>query len=509
MRRLVVGASVFLDPHFRVMYDEAETLFLDGHEVTFVSCDGACKACIANPHAGRAQCLACAGLCRWYERRFRGRIRVVGFPRVPRIDQKFNYDSVGQIKGIVYRGVNVGYAAYSEYVTLTRDLLEQITPDKRSYIDFLLGEACCYVDIAERLLDVCKPEGVSVFNGRLLEARPFFELARLRGIPVRVNEVISVSNGQDEMEFRHFVFENCLPQDVDGYASKVRECWSSSIYSEQEKCDIARGFFEARRRGKSAGDAITPGTDGVFVKKQVRGTLPEGFDPKKHNIVIFNSSEDELSSIDRDFESHALYGSQMDGVKAVARILRDNPDYHVYLRVHPNLMNINQPYHLKLYELSKDYPNLTVIRADSTCSTYDLIDAAEKVVVLGSTAGVEAAYKNKPVILIGSALYFKLDIAYKPKTEKELRLLLLSENLSPRPIDDAIRYGYFLKRRADMSIKGRVVDLRVLRKRLYGQYRWVPAWPTIPLWNFLQYSDFTTMIRNAVNIFARNLMPTK
>ena len=56
MRKLVIGSSVFMDPHFRIMYDEVESQSLDGHEVVLASCDGACGACVANPHAGRVQC---------------------------------------------------------------------------------------------------------------------------------------------------------------------------------------------------------------------------------------------------------------------------------------------------------------------------------------------------------------------------------------------------------------------------------------------------------------------
>ena len=507
MRKLVIASSVLVDPHFRIMYDEAESQFLNGHDVTIASCDGVCGACIANPHAGRVQCRVCKYLSRWYERRFRERIKVVHYPRVARMSRKFEYSSASTLKQIVYRGVNVGYAVCSEYTTLTRDLLEDLTEDKRKYVDFLLNEACHYVDVAVKLYDDIRPEAVSVFNGRFFETRPFYELAKLRKIPVRINEVATVSPSPDEMEFRHFVVQNCLPHDVDGFASKIRECWRLPNRSEDEKCKIATEFFEARRKGRPSATSDLPGFDGVFTRKQVLGRLPENFDPKKHNIVIFNSSEDELSSIDREFESHALYRVQIDGIKAVARMLKDRPDYHVYLRVHPNLIPIKQPYHLMLYKLSEEFDNITVIPADSPCSTYDLIDVAEKVVVLGSTAGVEATYRRKPVILIGSALYYRLDVAYKPRTEDEFRTLLLTDDLPPKSFDDALEYGYYIKQRADLATKGRIIDLRVVRRKVYGKYRWMPTWPNNPILNFALYSPLTEVIRSVINCLARNLLP--
>ena len=92
-------------------------------------------------------------------------------------------------------------------------------------------------------IDGVRPEAVSVFNGRLFETRPFNELAKVRKIPVRINEVASVNPSPDEMEFRHFVFQNCLPHDVDGFASKIRECWQLPNKSEDEKVRIATDFF--------------------------------------------------------------------------------------------------------------------------------------------------------------------------------------------------------------------------------------------------------------------------
>ena len=149
MRRLVIGCSVLLDPHFRVMYDEVESAFLDGEDVVFASCGGGCRACVSNPHAGRI------------------RIKVVHFPKMPTYDRRFEFEDVKQLKDIVYKGVNIGYAAFSEYVSLTRDLLENLTEEKKRYMAYLLGAACGYVDVAEKLINDYAPDSVSVYNGRM------------------------------------------------------------------------------------------------------------------------------------------------------------------------------------------------------------------------------------------------------------------------------------------------------------------------------------------------------
>ena len=507
MRRLVIGCSVLLDPHFRVMYDEVESAFLDGEDVVFASCGGGCRACVSNPHAGRIQCICCSTMCRWLERRFRNRIKVVHFPKMPTSDRRFEFEDVKQLKDIVYKGVNIGYAAFSEYVSLTRDLLENLTEEKKRYMAYLLGAACGYVDVAEKLINDYAPDSVSVYNGRMFETRPFFELARLKGIPVKINEVITVQLDADTIEFRHLDFCNCFPQDVDGYAAKVRECWSRSKLSDADKRCAASEFFNKRRNGVAAGDAVGSAHNGVFVKKQVKGLLPEGFDATKHNVVIFNSSEDELCSIDKDFESHALFLSHIEGVKTVARILADHPDYHVYLRIHPNLTGVNQPYHLLLHDLPKEPGNLTVLPADSKYSTYDLMDAAEKVVVLGSTAGVESTYWRRPVILIGSAMYYQLDVAYKPKDAGELSKLLLTQGLQPKPIDDALKYAYYVTRNSELGTPSRVVDLRSIRKRFHGNPRWVPTWRSLYIMWWVLDANLFNAVRMMIRGLARNVLP--
>jgi hypothetical protein len=89
-----------------------------------------------------------------------------------------------------------------------------------------------------------------------------------------------------------------------------------------------------------------------------------------------------------------------------------------------------------------DYPNITVIPASSPISTYKLIDHCEKVIVFGSTAGIEANYWGKPVILLGGSLYHHLNVAYYPKNFIELDALLFAK-LDPKPRLGALKFGFY------------------------------------------------------------------
>jgi hypothetical protein len=111
--------------------------------------------------------------------------------------------------------------------------------------------------------------------------------------------------------------------------------------------------------------------------------------------------------------------------------------------VHPNLKNVRYKYHTDLYLFQEKYKNVTVIPPEDEISSYDLLDAAEKVIVFGSTMGVEAAYWNKAVILLAGCLYYDLDICYKPKNVSELKQMIIAK-LAPKGELDSLKYAYSL-----------------------------------------------------------------
>ena len=221
MRRLVIGRSPFNDPPFRVMFDEAIGGIQKGEDVFYAACHGVCKACFANPGSGVVQCLCCRFFSWLIEQKIGKQVHVVSFPHVKAVQVKFTYTTNSELKAIRYKGVNVGYAVFSEYVSWTRDVAGEISAEKKRFLDYLLIEACRYVDVAEGLIDTIKPDEISVFNGRVIESRPFLELSKLKGINVHVCEVVykSLQNGQ--YLYLKDDCENDLPHNIDVFTGKV------------------------------------------------------------------------------------------------------------------------------------------------------------------------------------------------------------------------------------------------------------------------------------------------
>ena len=121
------------------------------------------------------------------------------------------------------------------------------------------------------------------------------------------------------------------------------------------------------------------------------------------------------------------------------------------MRVDPNLKNLPYHYHQGLYKLS--YPNLSIIPADSDISTYSILDAADKVIVFGSTMGIESCYWGKPTINLAYALYENMDVTYYPKTKEELFDLIDSKDLQPKNSNNALLYGLYYMSNKHMPFK--------------------------------------------------------
>ena len=89
---------------------------------------------------------------------------------------------------------------------------------------------------------------------------------------------------------------------------------------------------------------------------------------------------------------------------------------HFYLRIHPNLKNNKYKYHTDLFKLEQIYPNISIIKGNSPISSYSLMSNSDKIIVFGSTMGIEAGFFGKQVLLLSPANYQELSVCYYPKS---------------------------------------------------------------------------------------------
>jgi len=425
---------------FGVVVDDLTENLSD--EIIFVSCKGSLLPCWSNLNGDLQKCQ----ICKFNQKSAFNhgnlskikQLYIDDYSNFSEVESEFlkcnlgNYLNVQDIKQLNYNNIAIGYGALSTYISATRNLEPIIDNEFRNYFDKILKVELFIKLSIDRIIKEFQPDVISIFNGRIHDTRPVYETAINNNIELRGVETVVKSN----LNYQRRVFKNVLPHNIDFNTKSILDAWNNSNLNDLEKIEIARSFYEKRRNNEIAADSK------IYTLNQKYGKLPENWNPNLINLVIFNSSEDEFASIGKDWDYKAIFKNQEEGIKYIINNISD-PNVHFYLRVHPNLNNIQYGYHKRLYELNSKFSNFTVIASDSAISTYSLMDAADKIVVFGSSTGVEAAYAKKPVILLGGSYYYHLNVAYIPNNETEL-IEFIKQPLEPKPLLGVYQYGFYL-----------------------------------------------------------------
>lgn len=430
-------------PQVGVMIDEALVAQKEGHDITYITCGGCLDSCYSNPLKNELFCNICVNdykenLNQHLSDKIKHRtLKHFSTPELERSveDFDFEFSSLEELKRKDFRGVDVGYATLSSFISNTRNLNPELNAFTKSILAKMLVSAVRMTALCEKIYQQEKPEKILVYNGRMPESRPILRFFLNHGIPVDINEVYPTNLTGN---FKKLVFHNFLPHSIEYFQKRIDEEWMKDEAASEA---TGKRFFENRRKASFAGDK-------VYVKNQKSGLLPDGWNENSRNIVIFNSSEDEFASIGSEWEDR-MFSSQMEGIKYIFSCVEKYPHAEVYLRVHPNLKAIKYKYHTDLYKL-ENHPRVHVIPGDSEVSTYALVDAADVVVSFGTSVGVEAAYTGKPVVLLGASFYKGLGFCHEPKTIEEMESQIFTQKLSPLWNKNILKYGNYI-----MCDKGR------------------------------------------------------
>lgn len=431
MKVVIYSVSSLLKPHFGVLLDEAESLSRDGNPVTFIYCDKFLSYCSYNPAGSKLICQYCQHEYKKLFRQANENIKFVPLSYYGSFNHlgKFSYNDASDIKKIVYKDVEIGYSCLSQYITDTRNSSPVVSEAFISYFDRLLLSAKNIVDVAEKVIQREMPDAIKLFNGRTFDNNAFWCLAYSLNIYFECLEV------RGNHEFYRRYFKNFPHSSIENRTKNIIEAWDNSPMEFECKCKLGRSFFIKKQKGIRTNDK-------VYTVHQVNQRLPEGFDSGKHNIAIFNSSEDELVSLGSSFERNNLFRNQLEGIEYVLSQFKLDTSYHFYLRIHPNLRGISYSYHTDLYRMSEQYSNVTIIPPESPIDSYALMNACEKIIVFSSTMGIEAVYWRKVVLVLSASYYFHLRGFYKPSNKKEV-ITMLKKDLIPLDNSDALKYGFY------------------------------------------------------------------
>jgi hypothetical protein len=322
-------------------------------------------------------------------------------------------------------GMDIGWGALSTTIDIYRDPSLE-TPGS---IDVARTQCEAAVKMSRAVTRfLASHEGFDrayIFNGRWATSRAAFRACRQAGLDAMTHE-------RGCSAYKYSLFENSLPHSRAFWHKAINEAWDAAS---TEQRAVGRQFFEDNRAGKAVSWVS-------FVKGQEKNKLPDGWDASRRNIVIFNSSEDEFAGIDPSWK-WPFFSMQSEEIRRIVEdMARIDPKARVYLRMHPNLKGVDNADTRNSRAIPGN--NFCLITPSEVVSTYDLIEAADVVITFGSTVGVETTFWRRPSVLAGPAFYEELDVAYVARSHEHL-MELITRDLEPKPIDNALKYGYFLR----------------------------------------------------------------
>jgi hypothetical protein len=428
--------------HFETELELAEKYLQQGHSVTFLSCDKDLPSCDANPNHKYSICAVCksrrnSGIT-WLGKE---NVKVENFYQVTeeqkQIIQSFNsidIVSLEQLKSILLEESDIGMAAFGSVICSLREPYPDLQKNLILIRKNLVSAATVHFSLKNRFAKD-RPDKVVIFNGRMSPIRPVLRLAQSLGIETYVHERSGDLN-------RYCLTKNTYPHDLNFMKQEIELSYQNSSFSEEQKQAIATEWFEERTNNN-------PQAWLSFTDKQKKDLLPKALNSKNINIAIFNSSEDEMMSIEG--WKNPFYVDQSDGIYKIINDFKDINSIRFFLRVHPNLTKINNSQTKFIRNILSKFSNLEIIPPDSPISSYSLIDACDITITFGSTVGIEAVYRRKPSILMGRSIYEDLGGIILPSSHSDL-LNILHNYLSTRKLPKVnnsktafAKYGFFQK----------------------------------------------------------------
>lgn len=392
-------------------------------ELRIVNCNSILNNCFFNKTHHPIGC----ALCQSRQKILYKRINVNSSNQInlKPIKRKVNvphFDNLQKVIDYEFQGYNLGRGVASSIISYLREY----NINSAEHEDLIGIEITKSINVLLNFKEIIasfKPQEIYLFNGRFAEVWPVILLAKEQDI-----DYYCIESGSPN---KYELFKNSLPHSIVSRSETITKLWNEA--DNQDRKNIASSWFENRRYRKNTEEL-------QFTLEQKTGLLPDSFDKSKKNIVIFNSSEDELKAI-QEWDS-GLYHSQTDAIENIAEYFHNERDTHLYIRVHPNLSKLNNSQIKALKEIHQS--NVTVIAPEDPTDTYTLMDVADIVISFGSSTGIEATYWGIPSVLFGNSFYMNLNAIYLPRSYQELYKVLNSQ-LIPKPSDNALPYGYYMR----------------------------------------------------------------
>lgn len=415
--------------HYVAELNYIESHLNNGDTVTQLVCDTDQICCEPNPAHSLSHCARCIGI-----RQHGISLLSTSIQTMPLIhddykqawpnNHQYKFRSIDELKSYKIDGFDIGYATYSSLV----DRLLDTDPDISkcaTIVENIFADAYRIFLTGLRYLKENQFDLVYIFNGRYASPRAWVRACQIHNVEFVTHERTASLD-------RAIRFSNTLPHYPEQYSEKVLQFWEK-VCNDKAILDEAKNYFEERPKGKLTGWVS-------FVDKQKDGLIPEDWDDKVRNVVIFATTEREFVGI-QDMSNGVLFSSQIEAYPLlIKKAVEKEPGLYFTIRIHPNSLKEKRRWWES--EQFKSLPNCRIIHPESIISSYSLLVSCEKTVCFRSSMGLEATYWGKPSIALAAPFYSGINAVYEPKTINEAIDLIISQ-LDPKPQINALKFAAF------------------------------------------------------------------
>ena len=340
------------------------------------------------------------------------------------LEEILDTEDHNDIRRLKYRDAQLGYAIVSSVF----ERLNTTSLSKDAEKTIFLEEAKIFMaayDYSSHLYKSLEIDQVFIFNGRFSSERASWEAAKHLSVQVVIHEAmiggIYTSN--------EFGFHS-----IDGYSRLAKEAWSKGAL--EERIELGESWFLNRRENFANENDFSESHSELELEK-LRMSNPLDLPI----ATLFNTSDREFYSISPEWETSSGESQLARFYWAAEELIAMG--YFVVLRLHPN-MSYESHSVLDAWRNLKEL-GVKVLEPKCAINSYSLMKTSAVVVTAGSTTGVEATALGVRSILIGHALYEKLDCVDQCNSIESFHNLMRDIEASKQAImrRNALLWGFY------------------------------------------------------------------
>ncbi len=342
----------------------------------------------------------------------------------PQLPQLPNPLTRPQIRALEYRGSDMGRSILQVHPRTDTPISEEFAWPRRWVRRAMESYAWVYDQVTE-LIRQEQLTAVVVYNGRFTHDRAVAAAAHAAGI-----RVLYYDTGGYETDFD---VTEATTHDWAELQVRMRDMFAT--WPDSDRDLVSSSWFENRQ---SHSDQSLM----KFVEEQQIGHV-DGVPDAEQLVVFFSSSGDEIAELDLDWST--FLNSQEEALFELAEACRAKPGCTLVVRTHPHMR-------LKPAQDLEDWTQAVDRAAPdahfdpySPVDSYALMRRADVVFTYGSTAGIEAAYIGRPVVVMGPSAYDLLGCARRITSASEIPEALSAPPEGSR--ERALPFGLMMQRR--------------------------------------------------------------